>query len=52
MDKRNLSRIIKEAIKIKKLSQASSDPGIKKQASAVYEITRKLIKAQGNKPKK
>ncbi|MCZ2416313.1 MAG: hypothetical protein LC132_02005 [Burkholderiales bacterium] len=52
MNKRQLSRIINGAIKVKELAQASGDPGIKKQAKAIYEITRQLIKAQGHKPKK
>ena len=51
MDKRKLNKIIKVAIKIKELSQAYGDPGIKKRASTVYEITKKLIQAQGKPPK-
>jgi len=47
MDKRKLNKIIKGAIKIKELSQAYGDPGIKKQASTLYEITKRLVKSQG-----
>lgn len=52
MNKRQLNRIIGGAIKVKELAQASGDPGIKKQAKTIYEITKQLIKAQGHKPKK
>lgn len=51
MNKRQLSRIINGAIKVKELAQAYGDPGIKKRASTVYEITKKLIQAQGKPPK-
>ena len=47
MNKRQLSRIINGAIKVKELAQASGDPGIKKQASTLYEITKRLVKSQG-----